>query len=74
MRVVAPYRSRWSSNGTHRHVVALGERSSPVSAHHTDTDFGADNVASNPATARVTDPSARTRSTKGRPSTDPSTG
>jgi hypothetical protein len=28
-----------------------------VSAHHTDNDFGADNVASNPATARTTFPS-----------------
>ena len=38
---------------------ASSSRSSPVSAHHTDSDFGAENVASNPDTARTSRPSAR---------------
>ena len=37
---------------------------SPVSAHHTLSDFGAENVASNPATARTTLPFANVRSTQ----------
>ena len=35
---------------------ASRSRRSPVSAHHTDSDFGAENVASNPDTARTTPP------------------
>ena len=42
-----------------------------MSAARTDNDFGAENVASNPATARTTRPSANVRSFKGRPSGDP---
>ena len=38
---------------------ASRSRRSPVSAHHTDSDFGAENVASNPDTARTTRPSLR---------------
>ena len=46
-------------------IVTLGQTGSPVSAHHTDNDFGADTVASNPATARTTFPEASVRSTSG---------
>ena len=53
---------------------ASNSRSSPVSAHHTLSDFGAENVASNPATARTTVPSVFTRSTSSRPNGDPETG
>ena len=42
----------------HGDVVGVEQPGSPVSAHHTDSDFGAENVASNPATARTTRPSA----------------
>ncbi len=53
---------------------AASSRVSPVNAHHTLNDFGAENVASNPATARTTAPFAFTRSTNSRPSRDPDTG
>ena len=43
------------------------DRSSPVSAHSTDNDFGADTVASNPATALTTRPSLVVRSVNARP-------
>ena len=42
-----------------------------MSAHHTDNDFGADNVASNPVTARTVLPDLVTRSSSGLPSGDP---
>ena len=40
-------------------VVHLQDPGSPVRAHNTLTDFGAENVASNPATARTMLPSVR---------------
>ena len=43
-------------------------------AHHTLTLFGAENVASNPATARTVDPFAVARSTNGEPSGIPVVG
>ncbi len=39
-----------------------------MSAHHTDTDFGAEKVASNPATAGISFPWLSTRSTSALPS------
>ena len=57
-RVVAPYRSRWASTAATATSCASTRPGSPVSAHHTDTDFGAEKVASNPATAGMTLPSA----------------
>ena len=58
-RVVAPNRSRCSSAVRTARSWASSRPGSPVSAHHTLTDFGAENVASNPATARTTFPSAK---------------
>ena len=55
-RVVAPYRSRWSSTARTARSWASSRPGSPVSPHHTDTDFGAENVASNPATAGISLP------------------
>ena len=74
MRVVDPNRSRCSSAADTATSCASSSRSSPVSAHHTDNDFGAENVASNPDTARTTRPSARYRSSSSRPSGVPETG
>ena len=61
---------------TARTAVSWASRSrwSPVSAHHTDNDFGADTVASNPATARTGVPSVRNRSCNGLPSGVPVVG
>ena len=55
-RVVAPNRSRCSSAARTATSCASSRPGSPVSAHHTLSDFGAENVASNPATARTTLP------------------
>ena len=73
-RVVDPNRSKCSRVAVTAASWASSSRSSPVSAHHTHSDFGAENVASNPATARTTVPSAFTRSTSSRPSGDPDIG
>ena len=54
MRVVDPNRSRCASAAVTAMSCASRSRWSPVSAHHTDNDFGAENVASNPDTARTT--------------------
>ena len=59
MRVVDPNRSRCASAAVTATSWASSSRGSPVSAHHTDNDFGAENVASNPDTARTTRPSRR---------------
>ncbi len=67
MRVVDPNRSKWSSAAVTATSCASRSRRSPVSAHHTDNDFGAENVASNPDTARTTRPSAAYRSSNSRP-------
>ena len=53
---------------------ASSSRRSPLSAHHTDSDFGAENVASNPDTARTTRPSDVYRSNNSRPNGVPFVG
>ncbi len=45
-----------------------------MSAHATDNDFGADNVASKPATAFTTLPFVKKRSVRARPSDAPVVG
>ena len=74
MRVVDPNRSRCANADLTARSCASSRRWSPLSAHHTDNDFGAENVASNPDTARTTLPSAVYRSTSSRPSGVPETG
>ena len=53
MRVVDPNRSRCSNAAATATSWHSRSRPSPVSAHHTDNDFGAENVASNPDTALI---------------------
>ena len=74
MRVVDPNRSRCASAADTATSWASSSRWSPVSAHHTDNDFGAENVASNPDTARITRPSDVNRSSSSRPNGVPETG
>ena len=74
MRVVDPNRSRCVSAAVTATSCASSRRWSPVSAHHTDSDFGAENVASNPDTARTTRPSIVYRSTNSRPNGVPDVG
>ena len=59
MRVVDPNRSRCSNAAATARSCACSSRSSPLSAHHTDNDFGAETVASNPDTALIALPLAR---------------
>src|SRR5262249_6648775 len=73
-RVVDPHRSRCANAAFTATSWASNSPGSPVSAHHTDSDFGAENVASNPATARTTFPFANVRSTRRLPSGVPAIG
>src|SRR6478609_827748 len=73
-RVVEPNRSRCDNAALTAASWASSRRWSPVSAHHTDTDFGAENVASNPDTARTTGPSVVYRSNNSRPNGVPDVG
>ena len=74
MRVVDPNRSRCASAAVTATSCASSSRWSPVSAHHTDNDFGAENVASKPDTARTSRPSLVYRSSSSRPSGVPVVG
>ena len=74
IRVVDPNRSRCSSAADTATSWASRSRRSPVNAHHTDNDFGAENVASNPDTALIILPSDVNRSSSSRPSGVPVTG
>lgn len=71
---IDPNRSRCASAAVTAVSWASNSRRSPVSAHHTDNDFGAENVASNPDTARSTPPFSVRRSTSSRPSSVPVAG
>ena len=57
MRVVDPNRSRWANTASTATSCAFEESVVAGSAHHTLSDLGAENVASNPATACTTRPS-----------------
>jgi hypothetical protein len=74
IRLVAPYRSRCANAALTAMSCASSRPASPVSAHHALKDFGGENVASNPATARTSRPSDVTRSTRADPNGVPSLG
>ena len=70
-RVVAPNHSTCASAAATATSWASSSPRSPVSAHHTLSDFGAENVASKPLTARTTLPLDNVRSRNTVPTVSP---